>query len=335
MKDNIEFGFGIYDDFFRKDSEEPETWITTKGGTHIPLDENGNPMNKVGKEIMGQNKERKVNTHNPNRDYGSFKTSPTNAKSTLAKYSKNGQLTPERQRLHQEIIDSLLDGIPKPKGQPTATFLGGGPASGKSSITRDSDISTPDESETVCIDSDRIKNKIPEYIDELKKGNADAADIAHEESSYIAWKAFSIAQKEGYNCMMDGTGNGSVESMLESIREAKANGQKVIGKYCTCDTEEAVRRATERSRTSEDSKGRVVPEAYIRKVHKSVSAILPQIAKEFDDVELYCTDAGKKPRLIAKGGNGKTLKAVDSNLYDQFVQKQYEEIPDHLRDDLS
>lgn len=334
---DLDFGFGIYDDFFRKDADdEPDAWITTKSGTHIPLDDEGKPMNKVGKEILGKSEDApKVNTHNPKRNYGSYSVPKVVHGSTLEKYTKNGKLTPERQKLHQQIIDGLLDGIPKPKGQPTTTFLGGGPASGKSSITKDTTIETPDENQTVCIDSDKIKKLIPEYKEALANGAEDAADMVHAESSMIAWKALAIAQQEGYNCMMDGTGDGSVDDMLQSIREAKAAGHKVEGVYATCETDEAVRRAWERARNPESEDfGRKVPEAYIRKTHRSVSEILPKIASEFDSIRLYCTDAGKEPRLIATGGNGKGLTAKDSNLYDMFVQKQNEEMPESLTEEL-
>lgn len=270
-------------------------------------------------------------SHNPNRNYGDFKVSKKPGKgTTLEKYVVDGKLTPERQELHKKIIDSLMDDIPKPEGQPTMTFLGGGPASGKSSITKSSQIETPDEKKTVCIDSDKIKKMIPEYEEAIKKGDSNAANMVHDESSMIAWNALAIAQGEGFNCMMDGTGDGSIKDMKQSIVEAKANGMRVEGKYVTCDTDTAVIRASARANGETEDKGRKVPEIHIRQTHQNVSKILPEIAEDFDKVELYCTDAGSKPVLIAVGGGGKKLKPVDDYLYKRFTDKSTESLPYHF-----
>lgn len=343
-----------------KDAKDEETWITING-SHVLVGEDGNLQGSLGRKIeshtsqngsqgtksknmsnntstnkkgaekgKSESKKGAVNTHNPNRNYGSFSVSYAPKGSTLEKYVKNGKLTPEREALHRQIIDSLLDGIPKPTGQPKTTFLGGGPASGKSSVTRDPNIETPDELKTVCLDSDRIKKLIPEYNEAISKGSSNAANMAHAESSMIAWKALQIAQDEGYDCMMDGTGDGSVEDMLQSIKDAKAAGHQVVGVYVTCDTDTAVMRAEKRAASGGSDKGRKVPESIIRTVHQKVSMILPQIAAEFDEVTLYSTDYGNKPQLIAKGGDGKKLSVVDEELFASFMQKKTESLPYHL-----
>lgn len=91
---------------------------------------------------------------------------------------------------------------------------------------------------------------------------------------------------------------------------------KVNGVYVTISIEEALRRAEDRGKRT----GRFVPMDRIISIHKKVSQILPQIADEFDNVKLY-DNSGSKPVLIATGGSGKGLKAVDKKLFDDFIKK--------------
>ena len=265
------------------------------------------------------------------RDYGSFEVAAAKDGTlkptvTLSKdVDSNGGLTPKRQELHKRIIDMLIDGTPKAKGQAVMTFLGGGPASGKSSITRDPDSGVMKSNEAVCIDSDSIKQMIPEYQKMLANGDDTAADCVHKESSMIAWKALSIAQNEGYHCVMDGTGDGTAESMRESINEAKAKGMYVKGVYASCATEEAVRRAYARATNSDnpEDKGRKVPEKLIRKTHKNVSKCVPDIADDYDELTIYDTNT-KTAKKIAHKDYGKSLVIDDKKLYSDFLEKANE-----------
>lgn len=252
-------------------------------------------------------------------DYGEADLSRiSNKNGTLYKNvdSKTGKLKGSREKMHRDIIKDIFDGKKPSDGERTMTFLGGGSGSGKSTVTRDPSVDTPNVKETVVIDSDNIKSSIPEYKNLIEQGNKDAANAVHEESSCIAYRALKIAQEKGFNAMLDGTGDGSVEDMRASIKEARALGMKVNGIYVTCDTETAVQRCVNRAREEK----RYVPEDRIRNLHAKVSEILPQIAKEFDEVRLYDTN-GSKAVLIAVGGNGKDLVPLDEKLYQRFLDK--------------
>lgn len=236
---------------------------------------------------------------------------------SLGKYmDADGNLTPEREELHQQILADLFkDATPVTDGKPTFYMMGGGPASGKSSVIKAGNVTLPKN--MVSVDSDAIKAKLPDYQDMIKANNPRAAAFVHEESSALAKRAMQIAQSNGYNSMLDGTGDGSVGSLMKKISQARTGGSQVVGYYVTCPTEEALKRATARAAKT----GRVVMDDVIIGTHRKVSQILPECAQYFDRVELYDTTTGVK--LIATGGQGKGLIAEKgmSGLLDDFLKK--------------
>ena len=64
--------------------------------------------------------------------------------------------------------------------------------------------------------------------------------------------------------------------------------------------------------------GRVVPTAQIREIHKSVSAVFPQIMGDFDTLELVDTEAGKT--VLTKTAGARPV-VQDSVLWDSFLNK--------------
>ncbi len=254
---------------------------------------------------------------------------------------ENGNLSKERDALHTKIMDDVFfdnndsnekdrplgkDGKPigpatPVEGQARLVFMGGGPASGKSSVVQSGDVDVPDN--RVQIDPDRAKKAIPEYQKMVAAGDIDnAAGYAHEESSALAKRAYEAAAKNNMNVCYDGTGDGSVRSVEKKLETARKNGMKVDGVYVTCSTEEAIRRSDARAAKT----GRKVNHDTIRDTHRKVSQILPQVADKFDTVSLYDTGQGGKPVLIATGGNGKGLTAVkgQEKAFQAFLDKANE-----------
>lgn len=285
------------------------------------------------KSKKGSNKSALGNkgTHSLKNGYGrsDAKDCVSENKDNSAKkhLDENGEFTKERDQLHMDIIDNIFldnndsneDDRPKGKdgkpigratpveGQAEFIMMGGGPATGKSSVIKAGQVDVPDN--RVQIDPDRAKKGIPEYNQMVAEGKTDAAaGFAHEESSAIAKRAYQAAAENNYNVLYDGTGDGSVNSVRKKIQTARENGMSVKGVYCTCDIEEALRRADERGKKT----GRVVKHETIRETHKKVSQILPEVAKDFDEVKLFDTGVpkGTDPILIATGGNGKGLTPV-------------------------
>lgn len=252
-------------------------------------------------------------------DYGTTYTGDAKPGDSLSKYTDaDGSLTPEREELHKEIIDETFKDVKPVDGQATFTVMGGGPASGKSTMIKSGAATLPANS--VTIDSDAIKAQLPEYQEMIKNGDLSAADYVHEESSALAKRMLGVGNANGYNVVLDGTGDGSVASITSKIQAAKKAGMIVEGIYATVPTDVAISRALARAAKT----GRFVDSSIISSTHKKVSQILPQIAHLFDTVKLYDTTDGAI--LIATGGNGQGLTPIEGyeDLFEAFLKKAFE-----------
>lgn len=235
---------------------------------------------------------------------------------------KDGKLTPEREAVHKQIIDDLLKGKVSVDGQATMTMLGGGPASGKSSVMS---TDTSKDKHSVTVDPDGIKEMLPGYK-ELALKDTRAADFFHEESSALAKRFSEVAYKENYNVVYDGTGDGSTKSVQKKIDGARANGYKVEAKYVSIDTEEAVSRNKARYEhaKAEGKNPRLVPDKYVRSCHAKVTDISVSAANKFDSIEIWDNNGAKgQQKLIATGGGGKGLKPVagQESAFNKYLSK--------------
>jgi len=248
-----------------------------------------------------------------------FVTEPSNPNGddTYNAYRKpDGSWTEERRQLHQKILDETMSGkTPVVGSQPIAYVMGGGPAAGKSSALRDGGIIIPDN--TVHIDSDQIKAKIPEYDNMVSKKNPKSAAFVHEESSAVSKELQKRASSGGYNTLLDGTGDSSIESLESKIVAMKDSGQRVVAHYVTVDTETAVKRSNARA----EKTGRVVPEAVVRATHASVSRVLPEALQRglFDEVTLWDTNGSKAKAIMSARGSEVTIH--DASAWNKFVAK--------------
>lgn len=250
---------------------------------------------------------------------------------SLEKYiDSDGNLSPERQALHAEIVSGYFEGKEKVDGVRTATFLGGGPASGKSSLRDSGLIVQADDPSTVTIDPDGLKGKLPGY-EEMASETDSAAAFYHEESSAVAKTLYSTALDYGCNTVYDGTGDGSVNSMRKKIKDAHDAGYKAVGEYVTVDIDEALRRNELRYEAAKEKyeKGlskvppRLPDAKIVKSIHRKVTDISVECASEFDSIKIYDNNGarGSAPTLIATGGNGKPLSAVNKTLLQKYLDK--------------
>lgn len=240
-------------------------------------------------------------------------------KGSASKYLlADGSFTPERQALHDKIVEDAVKDIPPAQGTPRFFMLGGGPASGKSMALASGAIGddVPNADEAVFINADDIKTLLPEGAEMLADGNPDWAAYTHEESSYLAKRIQAAAIERKQDFVLDGTGDNSPQSVLAKINAARDQGYEVDSVYVTCDTDTAVQRANDRG----DQTGRYVAEPIVRATHRAVSEVYPQVAKEFDHTELVDTNGGS-PRLIARGTRGNDLDILDPLAYQAFLDK--------------
>jgi predicted ABC-type ATPase len=231
---------------------------------------------------------------------------------------RRGDFTVARAALHDDIIEEITGSAPPaPEGERIYTMMGGGPASGKSSIIKAGLAEIP---EGVVGDSDHIKTMLPEYNPLVESGDVGAASYVHEESSYLVKQVARTAFENGQNFTLDGTGNSSYNSVKAKVEAAKEAGYKAEGIYVTCSTEEAVRRNIERAAKT----GRLPPEQMLRDTHANVSRVVPQALKDgiFDKFELYDTEVhtNGKPTLVVSA-RGKEVTIHRNDLYTAFVKK--------------
>lgn len=233
-------------------------------------------------------------------------------------YSKNGKFIPERQKLHDDIINKIL-GQPGEKSD-WVYSLGGATANGKSTVTKSGFLKHPKGA--VTLDSDSIKDMLPEYRSLLKTKDKRAAAFCHEESSFIMKKALQKCLDTNRTFVMDGVGNGSFDKLASKIKHYRSTGKKVRADYCTLDTDLSRKLAEGRYKRT----GRYVPEEILLDFNKKIPKLLPDIIdnKLFDELYLWDTNINKVPRLILKQINGK-LTIYEPELYQQFLKKAYYE----------
>jgi uncharacterized membrane protein YgcG len=217
----------------------------------------------------------------------------------------DGTWTPERQALHDEIINKAFEGK-TPVDNPQSYILGGGPAAGKTTALRSGLVDVPENH--VLAAGDDIKEMLPEY-------EGANASLVHEESSYLAKQIAAKAASKNYNTVMDGTGDNSLSSLEKKVASMSPNGQPVHGIYVTVDTETAVARAISRA----EKTGRYMPESILRANHASVSQIYPQASSLFSTTQLLDTN-GSTVEMIASSV-GDTLTVLDKTAYDAFIAK--------------
>ena len=233
----------------------------------------------------------------------------------------DGSWTPERQVLHNEIIADYLKDLESVKS-PKAYMMGGGPASGKSTVVDAGHIKIPKN--TMAVDSDKIKGYLPEYIKGVKDGDIGAAAFAHDESSYLSKKILKKASERRSNVLLDGTGDNSLSNLRKKVEMIKSGGQKVEAHYMTMDTELSVK--IEKARAAKT--GRKVPETFLRETHAKVSEIVPQAIKEglFDEIHIWDNNIKGQPIRIASA-EGKKLVIHDKERWNKFLAKADEITP--------
>lgn len=240
---------------------------------------------------------------------------------SLSKHTdSNGRLTPEREALHQQIINSYFEKA-KPVGpdeDQIFTVMGGGSAAGKSTMLKTGAAKIPENG--IKVDSDEIKELLPEFREMIESGQGDkAAGYVHEESSALTKRIMELAMNNRFNMTLDGTGDGSLKSLSSKIEQARKKGMKVEGIYATCSIEEAMRRNLYRA----EKTGRLVPPNILIATHQKVSDILPQAVELFDSVKLYDTHSFEKAVMIAEGGKGLgwNVKGDRQLEYENFIKK--------------
>ena len=252
-----------------------------------------------------------------------FKAADGTYNSLQAHMDANGNLSPEREALHREIIEKCLAGKTAPDGQPVLRMMGGGPASGKGSV--DPIIGTFDDAHHYKVDPDEVKKMLPGY-DKMTKETDQAACYYHEESSALAKRIYQEALNRGLNVTYDGTGDGSMNSLTKKLNAAKEKGYRTEGEYVTVNVDVALQRNQSRYEHAieKGEPARLPPADYVKKCHAKVTDISVEAAPLFDKITVYDNNGPKgSTKKIAEGGSGKGLKAVpgEEQAFNDYLSK--------------
>lgn len=227
--------------------------------------------------------------------------------------------TAERQALHDRIIGDIVAGKTPPEhGRPIYHVLGGGPASGKTSLLDSPAGAAMRDPNTARIGLDDIRARLPGYRQRIRQHPGESAGY-HEEAAWVTARATLAAQQRGLNMTLDTTGDSSPAGLLGRLNQAKAAGYRVEGHYVTVPIPTAISRAQARG----ESTGRYVPTAGLTAIHANISRTLPEVMPQFDVLDLYDNRGprGSLPtRILHYDGTGPPT--IDSpTLYQEFLDK--------------
>jgi predicted ABC-type ATPase len=214
-----------------------------------------------------------------------------------------GEYTPERRELHRQIVERHLRGHVR-QDQPEILFMGGGGASGKSTMLRSGMVAAPGDS--VLVNPDVVKSMLPEYDQSIKEGRDEAAVWSHEESSDVAKLIHQTALYLGLNITVDKT-----KIKPEDVRAARERGYKPSGAVATV----PIPLALERAKIRAEKTGRKIHEAELIKAHQTAARDFERWAEESRmRIVLMETDKG---RVIAKAAGGR-VRPTDPEEYAVF-----------------
>lgn len=243
-----------------------------------------------------------------------YKRSGSDMKSTKELHTKEGKYLPERHALHRQIVDKIIEqcGKPEPGQKPVAILMGGGSASGKSTM-RESKIDPLLKEQGIkvgTVDADEIKKEIPEFRSLIETHPDDGARLVHDESSDITKLAMDEIIKQKRHFVYDGTAK-NPEKYKKLIKQLKEAGYEVRLYGADVPLDEAKRRSDARAKKT----GRKVPHDIIESSHKGFPKTFVAIKDMVDRYEIYDTQIKGNTRLIISNDD------VNPELYVNFLKK--------------
>ena len=226
---------------------------------------------------------------------------------------RDGNYNEERTAFHEKIVSDKLSQGSTNLG--TSFFLGGAPATGKSSLEKSGQVTYPEG--ILRVDPDGIKAELPEYKLMADNKMSKAASLVHEESSKITKDVVNNAAANKLDAVIDTVGDGSFEKVAEKAKQQRDAGKKVVAHYVTTDVATSLSREADRAQRT----GRKVPDDYIKSMHKEISTIFPKLADNntFNELHLYDNN-GASPKLIYSKKDG-VETILDKSAYSSFLNK--------------
>ena len=206
---------------------------------------------------------------------------------------ETGEWTPERQALHDQIINDILEpGRPAPAGiEPEAVIMGGLPGSGKSSVLAERAGGGQFDG-YVHIDADVIKGMLPEY-------EGWNAALLHDESSAIADEVVRRSIRNHMPIMYDATlrTTRNAAAVVDALESVGYNTRLI---YVDIPIEDSMRRVLSRFASGT---GRYVSPFYVATHDGRNLLSLEALKGQVDAWEHWDNGQprGQSPRLVAQG----------------------------------
>jgi predicted ABC-type ATPase len=235
-----------------------------------------------------------------------------------------GDFTPERKKLHDQIVEAHMAGVKRPDGAPTYVMLGGGGGSGKSTaLLANPDLGIPGKGDAVHVNADDIKAALPESHEMNNQLDLTWASFSHEESSHLSKRIQAASIERGLSIVDDGTG-ANQKNVAKKIAAMHDKGYQTKAAYATVPTEVAVQRSALRAtHPGADGLYRFPPPDAVRTAHAGASRTFANLASEFDTAVLFDNSQphGHAPTLVASATKGSDLTIHDGALWSAFMSK--------------
>ena len=201
---------------------------------------------------------------------------------------ENGQYTPERKKLHDEIIATFHEGKPCIEQRPAVAILtGGAPASGKTTFIKKYVDLDPDK--VYHVDADEVRAMLPEY----KGYNATQTHL--ETADMVNQLIDEIGVPCDHDLIYDGTMNKATkyEKIVDKLHKL---GYKVFVVYISIPEQVSKERVIARYKKA----GRYVPMKVIEEVYDMGLKAFEKVAYEMADG--YIRIDGMNGEIIEQGG---------------------------------
>jgi predicted ABC-type ATPase len=202
--------------------------------------------------------------------------------------NENGQYTPDRKKLHEEIIATFHEGKPCVNQRPAVAILtGGAPASGKTTfIKKFVDL---DPEKVYHVDADEVRAMLPEY----KGWNATQTHL--ETADLVNQLIDDIGVPCDHDLIYDGTMNKATkyEKIVDKLHKL---GYKVFVVYISIPEQVSKERVISRYKKA----GRYVPMKVIEEVYDNGLKAFEKVAYEMADG--FIRIDGMNGEIIEQGG---------------------------------
>lgn len=221
-------------------------------------------------------------------------------KDTKQMYSIDSKTyTKKRKRLHQQIIRTFdkTDAYPKKGKKPVAVLIGGGTASGKTTLRKTlvaMDLKAKNISAAI-VDIDKIKEHIPEYAEYKQANLAEAARLVHKEAYDIGMKLLRQLMKKRKNFIFEST-MARTRKFVTLIDDLKTLNYEMHAYIVYVPLPVAKKRAEKRAQLT----GRKVPDHVIENTHKLTPKTFMAIKDRLDSFHVYDNGRGNFTQMDAK-----------------------------------